>query len=74
MTATLVGPRSLAVTAPRLLDPDELGAAPRRGPTLEDAVLDASQELRLRGSAACLVCGEPTDAAGDCHACGAALG
>lgn len=70
MTA-LAAPR-LAVEAPRLLDPEKLPSA-RRRPTLEDAVLEASHELRLRGATACLVCGEPTDAAGECRACGSAL-
>jgi hypothetical protein len=70
VTTTLVGS---ALEAPRLLDPDELTAPARRRPTLEDAVLDASKELRLRGTVACLVCGEPTDAAGECAACGSEL-
>jgi hypothetical protein len=35
--------------------------------------VEAWRELRLRGAATCLVCGEPTDGAGDCRACGSAL-
>ena len=72
MTTVLAQP-PIAVEAPRLLDPDRLPSTPRRGPSLEDAVLEVAQELRLRGSAPCLVCGEPTDAAGDCRECGSAL-
>jgi hypothetical protein len=72
MTSAVAG-RSVALEAPRLLDPDELPAPARRRPTLEEAVLETWQELRLGRSAACLVCGEPTDAAGDCRACGSAL-
>ena len=70
MTTALAGS---GLGAPRLLDPDELSAPARRRPTLEDAVLDAWQELRLRRSVACLVCGEPTEAAGECAACGSEL-
>jgi hypothetical protein len=70
---TVLAPTPRVVETPRLLDPDALSATPRRGPTLEEAVLDASRELRRRGTTACLVCGEPTDAAGDCRACGASL-
>jgi hypothetical protein len=72
MTTAVAGP-SVALEAPRLLDPDELPAPSRRRPTLEEAILETWQELRLRRSAACLVCGEPTDAAGECAACGASL-
>jgi hypothetical protein len=70
VTTALAGP---ALEAPRLLDPEELAAPARRRPTLEDAVLDAWKEQRLRGTVACLVCGEPTDAAGECAACGSEL-
>jgi hypothetical protein len=70
VTTAVAGP--VAVEAPRLLDPAEL-PAPARRPTLEEAVLDARQELRLRGTTACLVCGASTDAAGECRECGSAL-
>ena len=69
---TAVAAPRLGVEAPRLLDPEKLPSA-RRRKTLEEAVLEASHELRLRGATACLVCGEPTDAAGECRACGSAL-
>jgi hypothetical protein len=72
VTTALAGP-SVAVEAPRLLDPAELRAPARRRPTLEETVLEAWQGVRVRGTAACLVCGEPTDAAGECRACGSAL-
>jgi hypothetical protein len=72
VTTGLAAPR-VVVEAPRLLDPDKLSPAPRRGPSLEDAVLRVAQELRQRGSAPCLVCGEATDAASECTACGALL-
>jgi tRNA(Ile2) C34 agmatinyltransferase TiaS len=72
VSTALAGP-SVALEAPRLLDPDELPAPARRRPTLEEAVLEAWRELRLRGSAACPVCGEATDAAGECRACGSSL-
>jgi hypothetical protein len=72
VTTAVAGP-SVTLAAPRLLDPDALAPPARRRPTLEEAVVDAGRELRLRGSAACLVCGEPTDASGECRSCGSAL-
>jgi rubrerythrin len=45
---------------------------PRRR-TLEDAVVAALAERRLRGAAPCLVCGAPTDGDGPCPSCGAEL-
>lgn len=71
MTSALASPPG--AQAQRALDLDDVGAPPPRGRTLEEAVLEASETLRLRGTAACLVCGEPTDDAGECPACGARL-
>lgn len=70
---TALAPATPAIEAQRLLDPDSLDAAPSRRPTLEQPVLDAWHELRLRGATACLVCGDATDEAGTCASCGSQL-
>ena len=54
----------------RLFPPDAAGGRAR---TLEDAVLAAVESRRLRGFAACLVCGERVEASGECRACGSEL-
>ena len=53
---------------PRLFEP--AGEAPR---TLEDAIVDAWDELAATGHAECPVCGGSLSAAGGCESCGAEL-
>ena len=45
----------------------------RPGRTLEDSVLAAWRELRLHGTASCLVCGGALDPDGACGECGSEL-
>jgi hypothetical protein len=70
MSPATATPEAPARDRPRLFAPDAIAS---RGRTLEEAVLDAERELRLRGNAACLVCGEPVEASGECRACGSKL-
>jgi hypothetical protein len=41
--------------------------------TLEDVVLDAWEDLAVKGGAECPVCGDSLDRAGGCSGCGAEL-
>jgi hypothetical protein len=68
-----------AVTVPPATAPEPaslFGAAgvERGGRTLEDSVLAALHELRVRGTASCLVCGGALEADdGACSECGSEL-
>jgi len=66
------------VTAPPAMAPEPASlftaaGVERGGRTLEDSVLAAWRELRVRGMASCLVCGGPLEADGACRECGSEL-
>ena len=78
MSATATSERAaFAIEAPdslrsaqRLFDPPR---TPADGPTLEDVVLRAWEELIGRGRADCIVCGGGQPAEGGCVNCGSEL-
>ena len=71
MTSTVTAPAAPTAQRARLFAPEAADAA---GRSLEESVLAAWNELQLRGTAPCLVCGSALDAEGRCAACGAELG
>jgi hypothetical protein len=60
-------------TAPEHAGPFAAAGVERGGRTLEESVLAAWRELRLRGTASCLVCGSALAADGACRECGSEL-
>ena len=67
-----------AVTAPTATAPEPASRfaatdVERRERTLEEAVLAAWRELRVRGTGSCLVCGGALAADGGCRECGSEL-
>jgi hypothetical protein len=68
---TGVAVRRAPIAEPRNLFSADAPEPPRR--TLEAAILATLDERRLRGTAACLVCGDSADAAGVCRSCGSEL-
>jgi hypothetical protein len=70
MSTALAAPAASLGRPTRLFQPD---SADRRARTLEDAVMATVETRRLRGRAACLVCGEETPGPGECRSCGSEL-
>jgi hypothetical protein len=70
VTDTLTAPPTATPQRARLFAPE--GLEPR-GRTLEDSVVATWRDLRLRGTASCLVCGSAVDAEGTCGHCGSEL-
>jgi hypothetical protein len=66
-----VAVRRVPIAEPRSLFSADAPEPSRR--TLEAAILAMLDERRLRGTAACLVCGESADASGVCGSCGSEL-
>jgi tRNA(Ile2) C34 agmatinyltransferase TiaS len=60
-------------TAPESASLFAAAGVERGGRTLEDSVLAAWRELRVRGTASCLVCGGALEADGACRECGSEL-
>jgi hypothetical protein len=63
--------RRAPIAEPRSLFPPDAPQAPRR--TLEATILATLDERRLRGTAACVVCGDQVGASGECPTCGSSL-
>jgi hypothetical protein len=60
-------------SAPRLFDSGPVASGDAGARTLEDVVLDAWEDLGIKGDAECLVCGGSFGRAGVCSGCGAEL-
>ncbi len=68
--AFAIEPPATVRSAPRLFEPV---AGPSDGPTLEDLILGAWEELIGGGRAECPVCGGSLAPRAGCHECGSEL-